>query len=129
MRWANLLFCYLFLAFIFAGASAPLLAADLASPRQSYPDDRSSSDDALERDVAEFCYRQRYICRKICNLNSRFDDEFDGCPSSCESREIRCSRTGYYRWSEPEFLIAEKFGGYKYHRLSSVGLAAEGKLK
>ena len=78
MRWAGLLFCYLFLVFTFAGASAPLLAADLGSSRDTYPDERSYSNDVpIEREVAEFCYRQRYICRKICNLRSRFDDDFD----------------------------------------------------
>jgi hypothetical protein len=114
MRWVNLSFCYLFLAFTLAGAAAPLLAADVAPPRQAYPDDRQDSDDAqTEEKVAEFCYSQRGICRKICNLRSRFEDRFDGCPQSCESREIRCSRTGCYRWTEPEFLIAERFGGYQ----------------
>lgn len=117
MRWANLLFCYLFLAFTIVGASTPLLASDLGeSPRQSYPDDRSYSDDARpDRDVAEFCYVQGQICRKICDLRSNFEDDFDGCPQSCESRAGRCTRTGCYRWTEPDFLIAEKFGGYKCH--------------
>lgn len=114
MRWANLLFCCLFLAFAFTGASAPLLAANLEPPPHAFPDDRPYSDNALtEREVAAFCYGQRYICRKICYLRSNFEDRFDGCPQSCESREARCSRTGCYRWTEPEFLIAEKFGGYK----------------
>ena len=114
MRWADVLFCCLFLAFTFAGASAPLLATDLKSPRQAYPDDRPYSGNARKaREVAEFCYRQRQICRKICDMRSRFEDRFDGCPPSCESREIRCIRTACYRWSESEFLIAERFGGYK----------------
>jgi hypothetical protein len=114
VRGASLLFCCLFLAFTFAGASAPVLASDLKSPRQAYPDDRSYSDDAsAEEKVADFCYDQRRICRKICTLRSRFEDRFDGCPQSCESREIRCARTACYRWTEPEFLIAERFGGYQ----------------
>lgn len=114
MRWANLLFCCLFLVFTLAGASVPLLASDLEPPRQS---DRADSDDGQsEEDVAEFCYTQRVMCRKICNLNSRFDDRFDGCPQSCETREVRCVKSGCFRWSEPEFLKAERFGGYKCHR-------------
>lgn len=114
MRRAGLLFCCLFLAFTFAGVSAPLLATDLKSPRQASPDSRGYSNDELdERDVAEFCYSQRVICRKICNLRSRFEDRFDGCPQSCVSREGRCIRAACYRWTEPEFLIAERFGGYK----------------
>ena len=114
MRWANLLFCCLFLAFAFARASAPLFASDLEPPRQANPHDRPHSGKASkEEEVAEFCYRQRRICRKICDLRSHFEDRFDGCPPSCESREIRCGRTGCYRWTEPEFLIAERFGGYK----------------
>ena len=112
MRWASLLFCCLFLAFTFAGASGPLLAADVEPPRKSYPDERLDSDDDGQ-DVAEFCYGQRQICRKICVLRSRFEDRFDGCPQSCESRETRCVSTACYRWTEPEFLIAERFGGYK----------------
>lgn len=114
MRWANLLFCCLFMAFIFAEASAPLLATDLQSRRQSHPDGHPHSDNVpAERKVAEFCNRQRQICRKICTLRDRFEDRFDGCPQSCDSREIRCTRTGCFRWTEPDFLIAEKFGGYK----------------
>lgn len=115
MRLASLLFCCLILAFTFTEGSAPLLAADIESQRQAGPDDRSSADDpeSEERQVAEFCYVQRQICRKICNLNSRFEDRFDGCSQACESREIRCSRTGCYRWTERDFLIAERFGGYK----------------
>ena len=112
MRWAGLLCCYLLLAFAFAGATAPLNAADVGPPRQTYPDDRRYSDEALtEEKVAEFCYGQRQICRKICTLRSRFENRFDGCPQSCVSRESRCSRTGCYKWTEPEFLIAERFGG------------------
>ena len=94
-----------------AGTDAPLLAADLATPPH---DDRAHSDDALtERKVAEFCYGQRHICRKICDLRSRFEDRFDGCPHSCDSRESRCSRTGCYRWTEPEYALAQKFGAHK----------------
>jgi hypothetical protein len=115
MHGVKLLLCCLFLAFTVVGASTPLLATDLKSERQTYPDDRSD-DEVTEREVAEFCYVQRGICRKICNLRSRFDDRFDGCPQSCESREGRCSRTGCYRWSEAEFLIAERFGGFQCAR-------------
>ena len=111
MRWVNLLFCCLFLAFTLAGAGVPLLAADVASPHKTYPDERLDSDDA--QDVGEFCYEQRQMCRKICDLRSRFEDRFDGCPQSCVSRESRCISTACFRWSESEFLIAERFGGYK----------------
>jgi hypothetical protein len=76
--------------------------------------DRRDSDQELKaREVAEFCYEQRSICRKICDLHSNFDDRFDGCSHSCDSRESRCSRTGCYRWAEPEYVIAHKFGGEK----------------
>lgn len=96
------------------GASTPLLATDLKSPPQSYPDERQGSGKELtEEEVAEFCYSQRKICRKICNLRSRFEDRFDGCPQSCDSRESRCSKTACYKWSEPEYIIAERFGGFK----------------
>jgi hypothetical protein len=112
MRWASLLLCCLFLAF--AGAGAPLLATDLKNPRQAYPDDGPPPGGAhIEREVAEFCAKQRYICRKICNLRSRFEDRFDGCPSSCDTREVRCNGAACFRWTEPELLIAERFGGYK----------------
>lgn len=111
MRWAKLLFCCLFLAFTVAGASAPLFASDLKEPRDGYRAD--SDDDSEEQDVAEYCFSQLQICRKICTLRSRFENNFDGCPQSCESREMRCSKTGCYRWAEPEFLIAERFGGAK----------------
>ena len=60
--------------------------------------------------MAQFCYEQRLICRKICDLHSRFEDRFDGCPQSCDSRELRCVTTACYRWTEPDFLIAERFG-------------------
>ena len=112
MRWANLLFFCLFLALSFAGASAPLLAADAAQSRKVYPNERLDSEDEAQ-DVGDFCYEQRRICRKICTLRSRFEDRFDGCPSSCDSRETRCVSSACYRWSEPEFLIAERFGGFK----------------
>ena len=111
MRWANLLLCYLVLAFTFAAANAPLQATDLKSPRQTYPEGRDNALTAKE--VVEICGMQGQICRKICNLRSRFEDRFDGCPQSCESRAIRCTRTGCFRWTEPDFLIAERFGGYK----------------
>jgi hypothetical protein len=113
MRWAKLLFCFLFLAFTFAGATTPLLASDLKEPRQAYPDDGPDSDDDPAIEATEFCYTQRKLCRKVCHLRSRFEDNFDGCSSSCGSREIRCTRTGCFRWAESEFLIAERFGGYK----------------
>jgi hypothetical protein len=112
MRKASLLFCCLFLAFAFAGVSGPLLATDLNSRHQANPAHRSHHDDELKEErVGEFCYRQRVICRKICDLRSRFDDRFDGCPQSCESRELRCVTTACYRWTEPDFSIAERFGG------------------
>jgi hypothetical protein len=115
MRWANLLLCCLFLAF--AGAGAPLMAADLKSPRQDYPDEgRRSRKPPTEESVVDYCYGQRQICRKICNLNSRFDDRFDGCPHSCDTREVRCESAGCFRWSEQELLIAERFGGSKCYR-------------
>jgi hypothetical protein len=102
------------LAFAIAGAGAPLLATDLKSPREAAPDDRPRSGNALTaRKVAEFCHRQRQICRKICNMHSRFEDRFDGCPQSCDSRETRCISTACYRWTDPDFIIAEKFGGRK----------------
>jgi hypothetical protein len=118
MRWASLWCCYLLLALSLAGASTPLLAADLG--RQTNPDDRSRAD--KQEELAEFCYEQRQICRRICRMRSRFEDRFDGCPSSCESREMRCSRTGCYRWSEPEFILAENFGGYRCPQGESAGL-------
>ncbi len=104
MGLANLFFWCLFLALTFAGAGTPILAVDLA-PR--------SDNTQTEREVAQFCYSQRQICRKICNLRSNFDDRFDGCPQSCETREIRCISTACFRWTEPDFLIAERFGGFR----------------
>ena len=111
MRWANLFLC-LFFAFTIVGGSTPLTAADIKS-RQAYPDEPYPDEPPAEQRVAEFCFSQRQICRKICNLKSRFEDNFDGCPQSCETREIRCGQAACFRWSEPEFLIAERFGGYK----------------
>lgn len=114
MRWINLLFLGLFLAFTFAGAGTSLLAADVGPPRHAYPESDQHSDDALaEADVAEFCYQQGQICSKICDLNSRFEDKFDGCRQSCESRAFRCTRTACFRWPERQFVIAERFGGYR----------------
>ncbi len=111
MRGANLFFC-LFLACFFA--SAPLLATDLKGPRQSYPHNGPPPRGELTaREVAQFCFTQRVICRKICDLHSRFDRPFDGCPQSCESRELRCNSTACFRWTDPDFLIAERFGGYR----------------
>lgn len=109
MRRANSLFCCLFLALTLAGASTPLAAADLEPPRQVNPDDKAPT----EAEVAEFCHGQRQICRKVCYMRSRFNDRFDGCPSSCDSREARCTRTGCYRWTEPDFLIARNYGAYR----------------
>ena len=125
MRRTGLLFCYLFLAFTFAATSVPILAADLGGRPEAYPDDGpySGNRGLTEREVAELCYSQRYICRKICNLRSNFEDDFDGCPQSCESSAIRCMRTGCYRWSESEYLIAENFGGFRCPSRSSPGLA------
>jgi hypothetical protein len=116
MRWAGLLFCCLFLAFTVVGGNAPLLASDLEPP-QANSDDRSDDNDAqTAREVAEYCYAQGEICSKICYLRSNFEDRVDGCRHSCETRVIRCSRTGCYRWPESEFLIAERFGGYKCYQ-------------
>jgi hypothetical protein len=109
MRWANSLFCCLFLAVALAYASAPLVAANLDRPGQADPDEKGPT----EREVAEFCHVQRLICRKICYSNSRFKDRFDGCPHSCDSRESRCTRTGCFRWTEPDYLIARTFGAYR----------------
>lgn len=95
MRWINLLFLSLFSAIAFAGTGTSLHAA------------------ADEKDVAAFCYEQGQICTKICDLNSRFEDRFDGCRHSCESRAFRCTRTACFRWPERQFLIAERFGGYR----------------
>jgi hypothetical protein len=117
MRWVNILLCCLFLAFAFARVPAPLLAADFGSPPPHANRDSShnpQTDREAEREeLLEFCYGQRNICRKICDLRSNFDDRFDGCPSSCDSRESRCTRTGCYRWLEPEYVIAQRFGGEK----------------
>jgi hypothetical protein len=111
MRWTGLLWCCLFLVFTFAGAAGPLSAADLKSP-PPYPDEgRYSRNAPREADVPDFCFTQRQICRKICNL--RFRDDFVGCPQSCDSRESRCTKTGCFKWTEPDFLIAERFGGYQ----------------
>lgn len=106
VRWATVLLCCLFLAVTFAGAGAPLFATDLKQPRQSGP----SEEEQAEK-LADFCYGQRQICRKICRL--RFRDDDVGCPQSCDSRVSRCDKTGCYKWLEPEFLIAERFGGYR----------------
>ncbi len=107
MRWARLLLCCLFMAFTCAGA-APLLAADL---KQAYPDERPDSDAQAENDMEEYCYAQRQMCHKICRL--RFREDLIGCPQTCETRVSRCMTTGCYRWTEPELLIAERFGGAK----------------
>src|SRR5262245_15707741 len=109
MRCARLVFCCLLLAFAAAGARTPLLAADLAPPRHSGADE----DAAMAKEVVEFCRGQRHICRRICDLRSRFEDRFDGCPHSCDSREVRCGRTGCFRWADPEYLLAQKFGAHK----------------
>lgn len=117
MRWAILLFCYVFVAFTFAGTTTALFAADLKSPPQedagrSSSDDRQYFDEGpTDEEVAEFCYGQRQICRKVCNL--RYRDDNGGCSQKCERRLARCNRTGCYRWEEPDFLIAEKFGGIR----------------
>ncbi|WP_125461670.1 MULTISPECIES: hypothetical protein [Rhodomicrobium] len=112
MRWANRLCCCLFLAFVVAGAGAPLHATDLKSPHKTYPDERLNADDGpTADDVVEFCYGQRRICRKVCYL--RFRDDLIGCPQSCDSRVSRCATTGCYRWSEAEIIIAGRFGGYQ----------------
>lgn len=104
MRRVNSSFCCLFLALSLAGASAPLVAGDLEPPRRADP--RAPT----EREVAEFCYGQHQICRKMCYLNSRFERRIDGCSHSCDSRATRCTKTGCFRWTEPDYLIARKFG-------------------
>lgn len=113
MRGAKFLICTLVLAFALAGAGAPLFAADLkSSPQATSPEDDSSADDGpSDEEVAEFCYGQRTMCRKICRL--RFRDDDIGCPQNCDSRVSRCMKTGCYKWTEPEFVIAERFGGYR----------------
>lgn len=109
MRWAGIVVCCLFLAFTLAGGGAPLLAADIP---QGQSDEGPYSDDAAtENQVADFCDSQRQICRKICYL--RFRDDLIGCPQRCVSRVSSCDRSGCYRWTEPEFVIAERFGGFK----------------
>jgi hypothetical protein len=105
------------LAFAFAAATAPGFATDLKPPHGAHSDDRLHSGPAHEEiDVAEFCYEQRRICRKVCDLHSNFNDRFDGCPQSCDSRETRCNSTACFRWTEPDFLIAERFGGFRCAR-------------
>lgn len=106
MRGFHILFCCLFLALTFASAGAPLLAADIKSSREAYPDDRADADDAPG--LEDFCYGQRRICRKVCNL--RFRDDKIGCPHNCDSREVRCTRAGCFKWTEQELLIAGRFG-------------------
>jgi hypothetical protein len=103
MRGAIIVFSCLLLAFAWAGAGAPLRASDLEPPRQDYTDDR--------QEVADFCYEQRRICRKICRL--RFRDDDVGCPQSCDARVARCRKTGCYRWTDPDYLIAQRFGGFQ----------------
>lgn len=109
MGWTKLLFCCLLLSITIVAAAAPVNATDIYSRRQSEPEDSRRADPQLE--VAEFCHMQRKICRKICNLRSRFEDRFDGCPSSCDSRELRCNATACFRWTDPDYIIAERFGG------------------
>jgi hypothetical protein len=108
VRWANLLFCCLLLSITIVGAAAPLHATDIYSRRQSDREDTRRADPELQ--VAEFCHMQRKICRKVCDLRSNFDDRFDGCPHSCDSREFRCNTTACFRWTDPDFIIAEKYG-------------------
>jgi hypothetical protein len=73
------------------------------------------ADTALaEKELTAFCHQQQPICRKICNL--RFRNDLVGCSQTCDSRVARCVRTGCYKWTDPELLIAEKFGGYQCYR-------------
>jgi hypothetical protein len=72
---------------------------------------RRPSEPAAAPGVAEFCHKQRQICRKICNL--RFRDDLAGCPQTCESRLPRCINTACFKWTEQELLIGERFGGYR----------------
>ena len=113
MRYARLFSCLLLALIFSAGSGSLLLATDLKSPRQTFPEVGNSGPVPAEKKLESFCYSQRLLCRKICNLRSRFEDSFDGCPQSCETREIRCNGSGCYRWSESEYLIAERFGGYR----------------
>ena len=109
MRSSSPLSCCLFLALAIAGASVPLVAADLGKPPRADKDDKAPT----ERELAEYCQGQLQICRKICYLNSRFRDRVNGCSHACDSRAIRCTRTGCYRWTEPDFTIAVKFGAHR----------------
>jgi hypothetical protein len=72
---------------------------------------RRSSEPTAAPGVAEYCHKQRQICRKICNL--RFRDDLAGCPQTCESRLPRCINTACFKWTEQELLIGERFGGYR----------------
>jgi hypothetical protein len=109
MHSTGLLSCCLLLALVIAGARAPLVAADLGKPPRADTDDRAPT----ERKVAEYCQGQLHICRKICYLNARFRDRINGCSHVCDSRAIRCTRTGCYRWTEPDFTLAVKFGAHR----------------
>jgi hypothetical protein len=70
---------------------------------------RRPSEPAAAPGVAEFCRKQRQICRKICNL--RFRDDLSGCPQTCETRSARCVSAACFKWTEQELLIGERFGG------------------
>ena len=89
MRWTNILICFVVLTFAFAGAGVPLRAADLGGRATGITRTKVKRSDEMqtEEKVAEFCFVQRQICRKICSIHSNFNDRFDGCPQSCETRE------------------------------------------
>jgi hypothetical protein len=78
-------------------------------PSQAYaPSTPKSDGDINARKVAEYCFSQRQICRKVCYL--RFRDDVFGCSETCDSRVSRCNKSGCYKWIEPELIIAERFG-------------------
>jgi hypothetical protein len=78
-------------------------------PSQAYaPSTPKSDGDINASKVAEYCFSQRQICRKVCYL--RFRDDVFGCSETCDSRVSRCNKSGCYKWIEPELIIAERFG-------------------
>jgi hypothetical protein len=95
-----------------AGTGTPPFSTDIEQQPQTNPNNAPPPDEApTEQDVAAFCDGQRRICGKVCDLRSRND--FTGCPQRCESRVARCNKTGCYKWTEPELIIAGSFGGQK----------------
>ena len=105
-----------------AAALVPLHAADLgpqppgragieALPQRKAPEARDRK--GAERKLAEYCFEQRHVCRKLCGLRSRFERRVDGCAQSCDSREVRCARTGCYKWAESELVLGEAYGAHR----------------